>query len=650
MQPARNVLMILPPDFFAPEQQKRHRFPPQGPAIVAAAIAPIGFQVRIADLELDAYRQPPAGAELVGDEWALKQHAGGIARSGEIEALVDDLLGRVDLGDADIIAFSLDRHTQAAITLVLAQAAKARWKRPTIVGGISASRMQEMANEVGARGLDVVTGAESPAELRQVFEVVDDVARDRWDAGFEPLRGRARTAADEWPTPDFRGFDLDLYRKDPFTAEPHRFPRYDHGFGPRLVLPYSATFGCQFRCGFCQNGGTQTKKSVDKAVRDLATLAERHQVEDFMLFDTQINLVALELSEALREARLGIRWTDSYRVAPNKPGTLEAMAEAGCVGITVGVESVSDRVLKAMVKGHREQHATQLVEQAHGLELMLRVNLLTAFPGERREDHLHTAEWLAKYAHAIDDIAPSSFYLVGESPIAQRPEHYGIRIRGSREVDGDYKFRKFMGPMTYDEIDGLTWEEREPTLRTQEHELFEAWVSGRGARAPLRGVTSAMMFSMRARFQTKAEAYEAALAAMGHGPRPVEAAVQRGGPTDSAEPSPPPSPSRTTLGPVSVGDALEGWTVAAIDARPDAAEIELERAGGRVRLGVRPRREADRAGLFDRGGLSVWYFKTDVPASAFEGAGRRLAATLADSILGDATTTLAAWASAPLEA
>jgi radical SAM superfamily enzyme YgiQ (UPF0313 family) len=37
------------------------------------------------------------------------------------------------------------------------------------------------------------------------------------------------------------------------------------------------------------------------------------------------------------------------------------MAKAGCIGLTFGVESASDRVLKRMRKGHTSVQATRVV-------------------------------------------------------------------------------------------------------------------------------------------------------------------------------------------------------------------------------------------------------------------------------------------------
>ncbi len=102
-------------------------------------------------------------------------------------------------------------------------------------------------------------------------------------------------------------------------------------------------------------------------------------------------------------------------------------------------------------------------------------------------------------------------------------ERFGVRVRGPRRLEGSYRFRKFIGALAFDEVDGLTWEEREPMLRRTEDELREAWSEGRAHLGVPPGMKSAMMLGLRAVFDRKADAYSA-LASWCGGPRERAAA------------------------------------------------------------------------------------------------------------------------------
>jgi radical SAM superfamily enzyme YgiQ (UPF0313 family) len=378
----------------------------------------------------------------------------------------------------------------------------------------------------GAKGIDFATHASTPQEIRLVFEQLRTIARGRMERTVDPVPHYIPAKPEDWPLPDFGIYDVDRYRRDPFLANPSHFPGYDKAVGPVLLLPYHFTYDCQYVCTFCQRGGKQTAKAIDHAVRDLATLSERWGTTEFIFFNAQVNLYAEALAKALVEARVAVHWSDSYRVRPSKPGALETLARGGCVGLTFGVESASEKMLRKMIKGHLAWHATRVLEEAQQNDILTRVNLLPCFPGETREDFLVTRDWLEATARVIDDIAPSSFYLAKGSPIGMDPDKFGIRLRGQRLLLGDHKFRKNLGSLEYDEIDGMTWEERSQTLRPYEEELRQAWERGRGEVGAFRFLTGMMMHGMRRTFPTKAEAFGAMLRwRRGLGtPRPVVAA------------------------------------------------------------------------------------------------------------------------------
>jgi hypothetical protein len=509
---AYRVVIIQPPDFEEPENHRPYRFPRQGPAIVAASVSAEGIECQAADLALDIDARPFVNSpSVLDDRERLQRHLQGDPVE-DCVALGQELIQRMGDGagsDVDAFAISIDRHTQVAVSLLLGVELKRRFGLPIILGGANALAAVQQVERLAVRGVDLITIAESPHEIRAAFAALREVPRERWEIAREPLSGRSATPPDDWPVPDFSIYDLERYRRDPFLAEgPARYSRYDHSVGRHLMLPYHFSWDCQYACTFCARGGTQRVKSVERAVRDLATLAERYDCRDFIFFDAQMNLFAYDFAKALIAARLGVQWSDSFRVSPRRPpDVLDTMARSGCVGLTLGVESVSDRMLKRMVKGHTAAQATRIVQDAHAREIFVRVNLLPCFPGERPEDHQTTVQWLAEHARCVDEVVPSSFYLATNSPVLQLAERYGISVRERRLMQGDYKYRKNYGSLAYDEIDGYTWEEREAMLRPAEDELRTTW---RGAREGVPAIPQpAQAFALRGMYSTKAECYAA---------------------------------------------------------------------------------------------------------------------------------------------
>lgn len=517
-RPTVRVLLVLPPDFAAPPDHLVHRFAPLGPAVVAAAVAPIGMRFVAADLAAIVHRAPlHEGADVFDDGDSLEAYLAGEERPA-VAAAMDDLLSRLEplRSECDLVAISIDRGSQVHVAALLAYDLKRRWRALVIVGGIATDNLRALLGRTGAIAADVVTRASTPDQLRAVFAAVAELPRDRRGPALDPntdvvqlIRGGLRKApsAEGWPMPDFGIYDLSLYRRP--LLEPTQGGDHPEGraLGSHLVLPYHFAFECQFSCAFCQTGGNQESKPIDQVVRELATLAERWEVRDFAFFNAQSNLLAPALSRALIAARLDLRWSDSYRVRPREPGDLELMARAGCAALTVGVESASDRVLKAMVKGNRAEHATEMIREAHACDVLLRVNILTCFPGEAEEDLAMTCAWVEEHARCIDDLAPSSFYLTADSPLGRHPERYGITIRGPRVLRGETRFRKSPDTLAYDEVGGMPWEEREPLLAESEDRVREAWLRGRGDRRGLGAIAPSTMLGLRRHFATKEAIY-----------------------------------------------------------------------------------------------------------------------------------------------
>jgi hypothetical protein len=93
--PSRDVLMILPPDFDAPPKHLKMRFPPLGPAVVAASTAAMGLRFRAVDLVLDCCWRPlEHDTAAFGDGDRIAAWLGG-ARDEAIDAALDEIAARI---------------------------------------------------------------------------------------------------------------------------------------------------------------------------------------------------------------------------------------------------------------------------------------------------------------------------------------------------------------------------------------------------------------------------------------------------------------------------------------------------------------------------------------------------------------------------
>ena len=90
-------------------------------------------------------------------------------------------------------------------------------------------------------------------------------------------------------------------------------------------------------------------------MKELDDIVNVHGVRHVFFFDDTFTLDrprVMELCQAMIDKQLGITWKTETRVDLVDPELLALMKEAGCVSISFGIESGSDRVLKVIEKCH----------------------------------------------------------------------------------------------------------------------------------------------------------------------------------------------------------------------------------------------------------------------------------------------------------
>jgi hypothetical protein len=135
------------------------------------------------------------------------------------------------------------------------------------------------------------------------------------------------------------------------------------------------------------------------------------------------------------------------------------MRAAGCVMLSFGAESGSDRVLARMRKGFSAAESAAAITATHEAGIVNRVNLIAGFFGETGEDVADTVLWVRGLKHAIDIIGCfEGFHVFEGMEIDERD--MGVRLRPGRDT-------LLSGPVTvpYDEVGGPGWKEKK--VRTE---------------------------------------------------------------------------------------------------------------------------------------------------------------------------------------
>jgi len=170
-------------------------------------------------------------------------------------------------------------------------------------------------------------------------------------------------------------------------------------FSPLPVVGAALTRRCYWaRCGFCQVASLPVSRSPNPSVGALATALDRLaaiDVHHLQFFDYAISPTLL--SRIAEAGYRGIDWCGQVRFEPalEQDGLFERVRAAGCVGLSWGFETASDRLLAASGKGGLSGPArTRMLRAAAEAGLHNHVFAIAGLPSESDADFAATLQWL----------------------------------------------------------------------------------------------------------------------------------------------------------------------------------------------------------------------------------------------------------------
>ena len=334
-----SVLLIYP-FFRGSRDRSRFRFPPLGPAYVAAALRDAGHAVELLDCTF-------------------------LSR--------DEALARALAAEAEVVGiYAMATLTRDSLWL----AGRLRGHCGLLVAGGPAPTCDPAAF---TEGFDVVVRGEAEQSMPEIV------------AAYE---SGGHVAA--LPTPRPLAADLDaiafpareLFPNERYIASAKK----KYGYAITTVM---STRGCPFDCEFCSNvvqGGSYRERSpgnvLDEVEEALALGYDRISFADdvFTLDRRRVAAVCDEI------ARRGLRfaWECLGRVDSLDFETARLMKGAGCSRIFFGIESGNDEILRLMNKRITTRQAGQAVRAAHAAGLEVGAFFIVYYPGETDDTVLET--------------------------------------------------------------------------------------------------------------------------------------------------------------------------------------------------------------------------------------------------------------------
>lgn len=298
------------------------------------------------------------------------------------------------------IATVLQQHGFLCQICDLSGMSESEWEKNLVSGDIFAFstysvtyprtlRIRDIAKKINPNAVTIAGGphvSAIPQECQKDFDII--ICREAEHAFLEVMKsleqgkttgkiiiGKSEANLDNLPFPDYSLVDLKSYSR---VVE-----------GSQSISLISSR-GCPFKCPFCNSRifvrGELRLRSPENVVRELQHLMHTFRTRSFRFSDDLFTLSPERISEMCRALQpLQIR----YRVFARSTGITKDAAQnlyaSGCRHIAIGIESMSDRMLKILDKRTTLEINRQALENAKVAGLKVRIYMLVGFPGETEE-------------------------------------------------------------------------------------------------------------------------------------------------------------------------------------------------------------------------------------------------------------------------
>jgi anaerobic magnesium-protoporphyrin IX monomethyl ester cyclase len=245
-------------------------------------------------------------------------------------------------------------------------------------------------------------------------------------------------------------------------------------WSPEPIVLYSPTRGCYWnKCTFCDYGlntdsptSPSRERPIETVVNELAKISQFSRTVYFAV-DAMSPLYLRKLAKALIENNVVIRWSAELRLERSlKKELAHDLRKAGCVCISFGYESGSQRILDLINKGVKLQEVPQILRQLSDADIGAQMMGFIGFPGESREEALATFQFLKENRAYWTLAGIGSFGLTPGAIVAKRPKDFGIKevvpysgddiIRSLCWIDEESPIRKTENKMLTEQISEIT--------------------------------------------------------------------------------------------------------------------------------------------------------------------------------------------------
>lgn len=269
------------------------------------------------------------------------------------------------------------------------------------------------------------------------------------------------------------------------------YAEYDDKLLSRLAKPDIGILqsrGCYWgKCAYCDyvelyKGNHRIRAKTPKSfVDEMEYQVKKHGVHNFSVITEAITpAAAKKISQLIITKNLQVKW-HSFAMIDKRftKDVFEALVSSGCEYLVIGVETMTNRVLRLMNKAATKEDTIRFVLDAKACGLDLKLNLIPNLPSTTYQEAMDTLEEVGKLKDCFIYVSPFPFEATRSSRIGRKPEAFGLCRVGSDLASGQAQF-------TLNHLEVL-----DPAMNVKEREHVFAEYHTFAARVNNRGIMDA---------------------------------------------------------------------------------------------------------------------------------------------------------------
>jgi len=206
----------------------------------------------------------------------------------------------------------------------------------------------------------------------------------------------------------------------------------DEKLGPTLQTRTARS--CAFKCSFCNyptRAGGLSLTGLDVIERELDSMREAGNVQNVVFIDDTFNVPFPRFKEICRlmiRKKYNFNWFSYFRCSNSDEEAIDLMAESGCKGVFLGIESGSPAILTNMNKSATVEKYAQGIEWLRRRDIMTFGSFIVGFPGETEETVKETIDFIR--TNEPDYYRAQMWYCEPGTPIQKQRARFDINGEG----------------------------------------------------------------------------------------------------------------------------------------------------------------------------------------------------------------------------